>query len=107
MLLSILICTDTSIPHLRGAIRPRVFGVLLMEENMKVIEKTLAVAEARGHWTRSRPSLSEEPPMYGHNCTLSSAFISSEIRSGRRVTPFLVRHLVGIARDLGVDRMSR
>ena len=35
-------------------------------------------------------------------CALSSALISSGIRSGRRVT-FFGRHLVGIALDLGVD----
>jgi hypothetical protein len=63
VLLSILTCTDTSTPHLRGQSRPRIFGaqfaelagkicdeavpdlVALMEENRKVIGKSLGASE--------------------------------------------------------------
>jgi hypothetical protein len=67
------VVTDTSTPHLRGQSRPRIFGaqfvelagkvcdeavpdlVVLMEENRKVIGKSLALAELCGRETRGRP----------------------------------------------------
>ena len=83
MLLSILTCTDTSTPNLRGQSRPGIFGaqfaelagkvcdeavpdlVALMEENRKVIGKSLALAELCGRQTRNLAALWKDPPS-GH-----------------------------------------
>ena len=80
MLLSILTCTDTSTPNLRGQSRPCIFGaqfaelagkvcdeavpdlVALMEENRKVIGKSLALAELCGRQTRNLAALWKDPP---------------------------------------------
>ena len=46
MLLSILTCTDTSTPHLRGQSRPRIFGAQFAELAGKVCD------EAAPSWWR-------------------------------------------------------
>jgi hypothetical protein len=79
VLLSILTCTDTSTPHLRGQSRPRIFGaqfaelagkicdeavpdlVALMEENRKVIGKSLALAKLHGRLTRKLAAFWKDP----------------------------------------------
>jgi hypothetical protein len=101
VLLSILTCTDPSTPHLRGQSRPRTFGaqfaelagkvcdeavpdlVALMEENRKVIGKSLALAElcdaACRLPGRTRPRrrliLQPGPPHLG-GCTASTGTLS-------------------------------